>query len=295
MKRFFSLLALVVAPVAFFAADAKTQDTKSSMCDMCGTMANCFTCGPVSAADESWSSRVKLGWAGSEHHHEGLQLNTIQPFVRSDDMRNTGFVQAGAGFQGHDKKAWDLGLGYRYLTVDTNNMFGANMFYNNGHHDRRLGEGYRASLEWLTSYTTLTLGRQLHDHADSIGKWKMWNHLFNFEKAKTTLDLAFQLPYLPWTTLTLGKDWKHHGHHKGLNHLNYILDLNLLSCVSLQMGYMNGWNKNQFMRLAVTFGRSASVEHTLFDKFFSDEAFSARDLRNYTLQMVAREDVGLYR
>ena len=295
MKRFFSLLALVVAaPVVGFSADAvqKAPEAKSTMC----AMGDCFTCGPVSAADESWASRVQFTWGGYEHGHEGLQLNTIQPLFRADDMRNTVFAQAGLGMTGHDKNAWDAGLGYRYLTVDTNNMFGANLFFNDGRHEHNFGRGYRANLEWFTAYTTLTLGRQVKGHADTISHWKMWKRMGDFAKAKTTLDLSFQLPYLPWTSLTLGKDWRHHEHHdQAFKKLNYILDLNLMSCVGLQMGYKQGWNKNEFIRLVVNFGRPAVAEHTMLDKFFSDEAFTARDLRNYTLKMVDREDIGLYR
>lgn len=294
MKRFFSLLALVAAPVVGFTADAMNQKAPESK-PMCG-MGDWFTCGPVNAADECWASRVELGWGGYEHGRQGVQLNTIQPLYRADDIRNTVFAQAGLGLTGHDKNAWALGLGYRYLTVDTNNMFGINLFYNDGRHKHHSTRGYRTNLEWFTNFTTLTLGRETHGNADSFGHWKTWNRMFSFDKAKTTLDLAFQLPYLPWTTLTLGKDWRHHERHdQGFKKLNYILNLNLLSCVGLQMGYKQGWNNNQFIRLVLNFGRPAVSEHTMLDKFFADEAFTARDLRNYTLKMVDRETIGLYR
>lgn len=295
MKRFISLFALAIAPVVAFSAEAPVQtatppEAKSVMCGM----KDCFMSGPVSATDETWAARTQLDWGKHHGHGEGIHLNTIQPLYRSDDMRSTTFIQGGIGLQGSGRKGADLGLGYRYLTVDTNNMFGANMFYN-GKDFYNLGSerhGYRLSVEWFTPYTTLSLGRHLNRHAESIGRWKTWQHLGSFNKAQTTLDLEFQLPYLPWASMLIGKDWNHGTHLSGgLKKLDYSLNLNLISCLSLEAGYHNGWNKHPFARLIMSFGRAASAEHTIADKLFGDEAFTARDLRNYTLAMPSRTAV----
>lgn len=291
MKRFISLLALAVGPVLGFCADpAQPPESKSVM----GNIKDCFTGGPVSAMDETWAARTQLDWGKREHHSGAWHLNTIQPLFRSDDMRNTLFVQAGLGLQGSDKKGWDVGLGYRYLTVDSANMFGINMFYNGEHfYDvRREDRGYRMNLEWFTQYTTLTLGHHLNDHAQSVGHLKTWGHFFEKKHGDINLDLAFQLPYLPWTTFVIGKDWNH-GKSSGnvFKKLDYSLTMNLLGCLSAEVGYHHGWNHSTFGRLILSFGRAAVTEHTLADKLFSDEAFTARDLRNYTLAMPYRTAV----
>jgi len=296
MKRFFSLLALAVAPVLGHAADMQQQqqaDGKSAMGCM-GCMCNWLTGGPVSAVDETWAARTQLDWGKHHNSHEGLHLNTIQPIYRADDFRNTVFVQGGVGntLRGHEHGSSDIGLGYRYLTVDSSNMFGLNMFYNSPHFYNlsREDHGYRANFEWFTQYTTVTLGRHTDRKAKDIGKWSMWKRLGDFNRADTTLDLAFQLPYLPWAQMLIGKNWEHH-HNGGLRKLDYSFNFNLLSCLSLQAGYHNGWNKSPFARLILTFGRAASMEHTLTDKLIGDEAFTARDLRNYTLQTADRTEV----
>lgn len=291
MKRFISLLALAVGPVLGFCAEpAQMSESKTIMSDV----KDCLVGGPVSAMDETWAARTQLDWGKRAHHHEGLHLNTIQPLFRSDDMRNTFFIQAGVGLQGSDKKGADLGLGYRYLTVDSSNMFGINLFYNDNHFFdvKKEHRGYRMSLEWLTQYTTLTLGRHLNRHPQALGHLKTWGRFGDFDKAETALDLGFQLPYLPWTTFVLGKEWKDgKAHGNVFNKLNYSLTMNLLGCLSLETGYHHGWNKSPFARLILSFGRAAVTEHTLADKLFSDEAFTARDLRNYTLAMPYRTAV----
>jgi len=292
MKRFFSLLAMAVAPVMAFAADAPQASSSKSVV---GEVKDNMLSGPVSAADETWAARTELGWAKQKHHTQGFQANTIQPLYRGDDMCNTCFFQGGVGAHGQYKNAYVLGLGYRYLTTDTSNMFGINMFYNDQKHKRDHGfgmtRGYDVNLEWFTQYTTVSFGRHLHTKGDGLGKWKTWGHFFEGGHGSTTLDLAFQVPYLPWTEFTLGYDW--HTHRKNdLAKLDYTLNLNLISCVSLQGGYHRGWNKSPFARLVVNFGRAASQEHTLADKFFGDEAFTARNLTNSTLKFVPRADLG---
>jgi len=292
MKRFISLLALAVGPALGFCAEpAQPSESKSMM----GNMKDCLMGGPVSAMDETWAARTQLDWGKRHNHHEGLHLNTIQPLYRSDDMRNTFFIQGGVGLQGNDKRGADIGLGYRYLTVDSANMFGVNMFYNDNHfyNVKKEHRGYRLNLEWLTQYTTLTLGRHLNRHPQALGHLKTWKHFGEFNRSETTLDLAFQLPYLPWTTFVVGKDWqdgKNHGDHF-VKKLDYSLTMNLISCLSVEAGYHHGWNKSPFARLILSFGRAAVTEHTLADKLFADEAFTARDLRNYTLQMPYRTAV----
>ena len=58
--------------------------------------------------------------------------------------------------------------------------------------------------------------------------------------------------------------------------------------LSIEAGYQHGWNKHGFVNFVLTFGRPAVREHTLSDALLGDEAFTPRDLKNYTLDTVKR-------
>lgn len=290
MKRFLSLLALVAAPVMSFAADA--QMSKSSNMHASNKMNSCCSCGPTSAMDETWSERTyfKVGFTDSKSAF--YSLNTIQPICRDASMDNTLFVQAGVGMQKWHRSTADIGLGYRYLTQGGGNMFGISLFYfdntrthHHQHHDIMKKTGLGADLSWFTQYTTLSLGE--YHHVNKMNDSRTWNRFVELNKAKTTLDLTFQVPYLPWTKLFIGKVWNHH-HHNHKNKLDYGLSLNIAGPLAIEMGYQHGWNKNGFINFVLTFGRPAVREHTLSDAFLGDEAFTPRDLKNYTLDPVRR-------
>ncbi len=290
MKRFLSLLALVATPVMGFAADAqmsKNTNAVDKMKDFCSY-------GPTSAMDETWSDRTYLKVGFDKSSHAFYSVNTIQPLYRDASMDNTVFFQAGIGMDKWHRSTADLGLGYRYLTQGGDNMFGVSLFYFDNtrthHHHQHSSlmkkSGLGMDLSWFTRFTTLSFGR--YHGAHSMKSKHTWKKFVDFNKGTTTLDLSFQLPYLPWTQVTLGKQWHDRGHFHHMKHLDYGLTLNIAGPLAIEMGYQHGWNKSGYVNFVVTFGRPAVREHTLADAFLSDEAFTPRDLKNYTLSPVER-------
>jgi hypothetical protein len=303
MKRFLFLLALAAYPACNVAAEA----VKGGAC--CSTMdkaCECLTRGPVSASDETWHARTDLSatWGRvpprlkdhDKRRSYGLySLNTIQPLVRSDDMHNTLLGHVGFGFQSSRGNVM-AGLGYRHLVASTDHMFGlgANYSYMNLRHVRYRGPG--AYIEWLSKYTTLTLSRFWNRWRVSEDAWK--SYLKSNTRGNTThLDLTFQFPYLPWAQIMIGKTWigdkvgrrSFQSNYRGasLARLDYGLRLNLLGCLALEGGTL-GTGSNNYLRLVVSFGRPAVNEYALCDGCLADGAFSARDLKNYTLAPVLR-------
>jgi hypothetical protein len=305
MKRFLSLAALIVVPAIFWAADAAPMQQNA----MCSTMdkAKCFVmAGPVSSRDETWAARtdVSVNWEKLPKHlkhqnrsYEMYSVNTIQPIHRSENMHNTLFGYAGLGTNNWDHSSWAVGVGARHLTACTGHMFGIGLGYQDfdvRHVDFR-GPGLIG--EWMTPYTTLTYGYS-------------WNRLEVEHHAKTgylhhrrdhhlsNLDLSFQLPYLPWTQLTVGKTW--HGersfwykHGFKLHHMDYKLRLNLLGCLAVEGGRVGGFKNertNDFVRLVLSFGRPAANEYVLTDGIIGD-VMTPRDLTNYGLAPFARSRV----
>ncbi len=295
MKRFLSLLALVALPSVGFATDAQTpRKTNITAADK---MKECCSCGPTSAMEETWADRSFLKVGFTKSNSAFYSLNTIQPLYRDASMDNTLFIQAGIGMEKWHRSTGDVGLGYRYLTQSGSNMFGVSLFYFDNtrtHHHQQLDlmkkNGLGLDLSWYTKYTTLSLGR--YEHVRKMNHQKTWSNLVNFHKELTTLDLSFQIPYLPWTEFTIGKEWHHrHHHHNHFSNFDYALTLNIAGPLAVEMGYRHNEGrkkKHGFVNFIVNFGRPAVREHTLADAFLGDEAFTPRDLKNYTLDPVAR-------
>lgn len=303
MKRFISLLALVVLPTFTWSADTTTQQSTGDKVKSCV----CMT--PTNPRDESILARIDLGLdfarlpsrlVKKDRKYDLWSINTIQPIYRCDDMHNTLLGFLGIGTAKWKKGVWNIGVGYRHLTASADNMFGIGVSYRNFHLRHLHFYGPQAYLEWLTQYTTLTLGRAWYKmHVSEHPAKKFLEHGHHNCDA-TSLDLAFQFPGLPWTQVLLGRTWfqekvgrKCFKAFKGnsFKKLDYGLRLNLLGCLALEGGYLGGWGNGAYVRLILNIGRPASNEYTLADGIIGNEVFTPRDLKNYTLAPVARQRI----
>jgi len=306
MKRFLSLLALVVLPAFTWSADASMQPSQG----YADKMKSCMCMTPTSPRDETMLARTDIGvdfarlprrLVKRERLYDLYSINTIQPIWRADDMHNTFMGFGGIGTTRWRKAAWNLGLGYRHLTASADNMFGIGVAYRQMDLRHLHFRGPQAYIEWLTQYTTLTLGRAWYNHMHVTDHAA--HHFLHHHKSRceaTSLDLGFQLPGLPWTQAYLGRTWfgekigrKAFKGFKGntFAKLDYGLRLNLLGCLALEGGYLGGWGNGSFVRLVLSFGRPAFNEYTLADGILGNEVFTPRDLKNYSLAPVMRERI----
>lgn len=307
MKRFLSLLALVAVPALSWAADATMHQQPSDNMYTMGMdkMKSCMFGGPVSAKDETWLARTDTGLAfgklpghivTKDRQYALWTLNTIQPLYRADDMHNTVLGFGNIGTDRWQKPAYNVGVGYRYMTDCMSNIFGVGVGYHHVHIRHTKFHGPRAYVEWLSQYTTLTLtGGDDRMHVSEHA----FRHCLRQHRrlSSTSLDFAVQLPYLPWTQVLLGRTWFggkdgrkafHHYRNINLAKLDYGLRLNLLGCLALEGGYLGGWTHNPYVRLVLSFGRPASNEYTLADGVLGDGMFTARNLKDWTLAPVYR-------
>ena len=303
MKRFLSLIALVVLPALTWAADGVSQQS-SGYADKVKSY-TCMT--PTSPRDECWLARTDIGvdfarlptnLVKKDRLYDLWSINTVQPIWRSDDLHNTYLAFGGIGSTKWNEAAWNIGVGYRHLNASADNMFGIGVAYRHMDINHLKFHGPQAYLEWLTQYTTLTLGRawdRMHTNKHPA------HHFLRHSKTKdmpTSLDLSFQFPGLPWTQVLLGRTWfgekvGHKAfksfHGNSFAKLDYGLRMNILGCLALEGGYLGGWGNGEYVRLVLSFGRPAVAEYTLMDGILGNEVFTPRDLKNYTLAPVARE------
>jgi len=278
MRRFLLSLALAASPLAgLVAADAQTA-VKSTM----DRVRQAYNLSATSMAEETWLDRtfVKIDFNKSTNAFYGI--NTVQPLYRDVAGDNVLFVQAGTNMKHWNRAMSNVGLGYRYFTPNGDNMFGASLFYYDSAH---ASNGLGAGLSWFTPYTNVTLGR-FHNVHGSMATGKAWKRFVDFNKSITSLDVSFQLPYLPWAEATIGKVWNNH-RPRVLKHtfknLDYSLTLNLTGPLAIEAGYSHGWNKTGYVNFVVSFGRPATRQFTLADGFLADEAFTPRDLARLAL------------
>ncbi|MGR3952004.1 MAG: hypothetical protein QRY74_03765 [Chlamydia sp.] len=284
MKRFFTLLALVAAPVVVSAADVQLKPVYTNSTDR---LVESFNNGPKSALAETCADRTSWKLGFNKSSSAAYSVNTIQPLYRDASMDNTVFLQAGIGMEKWHRSLADIGVGYRYLSHNGDNMFGASLFYFDGtgthkHLSNHLG----ADISWFTPFTTVSLGRS--QKVKSFKGLKTWTKFARINKETTTLDVSVQLPYLPWTTLTVGKAWRNNCKFHNLKKLNYGLTLNIAGPLAVEMGYNKGFHNKGYVNFVLTFGRPAVREHTLMDGFVSEEILAPRDLKNHTLAPVTR-------
>lgn len=290
MKRFLSLLSLLVVPTcSWAAAQEQRPESNSSRAEAIKG----FCCTPVSPRDETWAARTDVGvvWGKVPYrllpNHRSYtlySLNTIQPLYRSDDLHQNLFVFGGLGTTKWKNSSWNVGLGYRYLTASADNLFGIGISQHRMKLNRLRFHGPAAFVNWSSLYTDLSLSRA-------------WNRFgvhgcgSKVRSEMTSVDLGVQLPYLPWTKLSLGRTWFgdkfgrrcfHSYRGASLKRLDYGLKFNLLGCLSLEGGYLGGWGRNSFVRLVLSLGRPASAEYALTDGLLGNEAFTPRDLKNIT-------------
>jgi hypothetical protein len=304
MKRFLSLLALVALPTFTWSVDASTQQSQSYG----DKMKSCVCMTPTNPRDECWLSRFDVGvdfarlpsrLVKKDRLYDLWSINTIQPIFRTDDMHSTLFGFAGVGTAKWKKGAWNIGAGYRHLIASADHMFGIGVSYRDFDLRHLHFRGPQAYIEWLSQYTTLTLGRAWYKmHVTEHAAHHFLHRKHNLDA--TSLDLAFQFPGLPWTQVLLGRTWfqekigrKAFDSYRGnsFKKLDYGLRLNLLGCLALEGGYLGGWGNGAYVRLILNIGRPASNEYTLVDGIIGNEVFTPRDLKNYTLAPVARERI----
>ena len=118
--------------------------------------------------------------------------------LSSDEYSNT-FTQFSLHTQetnGHDRFIGNLGFGYRMLSDDKSNLFGANVFFDNDfeaeHRRGSIGLEVKGAYLDLTvnSYYALTDSKNYKGTAEEV-------------LSGQTINLASQIPYAPWANFNL--------------------------------------------------------------------------------------------
>ncbi len=243
----------------------------------------------IGSCCNDWLKRTEWSFDLNDHAKPNWEVETIQPFYTTPcNYGHTLFWQGRVSKRSSDN-TYNIGLGWRYLTCNQDWLFGVNSFFDSTrkHKHQRLGAGLETMYRQFTfraNYYRPTTGKRCVKRDDGI-RWT--------EEALEGYDweLESPLPYLPWARLAFS-GYHFRGDERGdINGYRGNLWMFISDNIQLEAGRSaDNRHHNNFIKFIFTFGRPCEVEYTLLKDFCSRDAFVCRNLANWTLAKVKREN-----
>jgi hypothetical protein len=214
----------------------------------------------------------------------------VQPLYQDADKQNTLFVQASQlryDQIGKFRDTTNIGLGYRRLFLDNQAMAGLNAFFDNewtyGHKRYSVG----GELKWAMLDFNSNVYRRITD-------FKMIDSSTSTEERAMNgydFELRSQVPYLPWMRVGARYYRWQSDLADDTRGWQYSADADITQNLSIEAGWRkdNFSNTDGFVKFVFRLARTDRPV-MLSDKAVSNTAFEKRDMRNYTLDKVRREN-----
>lgn len=236
-----------------------------------------------------WLSRFEFDWNVGEDDKPEFSLLTVQPLYQSRDSRDTIFTQLRIARDysfGKYRTTTNIGLGYRRLVANNNVLLGANVFFDREwrFNHSRLGFGGEARISgfdlFVNYYDALT-GK--HNTSTTT-----------FEEALNGFDaeLTAQVPYLPWARVR-GKyfTWDTKALGDNIDGYTASVELDLHQNIQLEAGYTDDDFNDGVWFLTMRFIPGNRHRPVLASsRAIDSQAFQWRDMRDYTLDKVRRQN-----
>jgi hypothetical protein len=238
-----------------------------------------------------WAKRIEVQFDLETEAKPVYSIRTVQPLYQSADKVNTFFTQLRyARHTDFDlrRHTSNIGLGYRRLLLDNTVMLGANV-----HYDRewrrshsRLGVGLEARWSgadiFLNRYQGLSSERTVSSTVteDIMDGWDV--------------QALLQVPYIPSTrVMATGSRWKKSANDY-INGWRAGLESDLTPFTQISLGASNDNDQSDpefFVNFRVSLGGYGHKRPTLLgENSVSKVAWERRDMSNYTLDRVRREE-----
>lgn len=244
----------------------------------------------VSSWDD-WKMRTEVALDAESGRKPFYSIETVQPLYRAFDRQNTLLMQFRAAeidrFN-ERRNVFNLGLGYRKLMSENSAIAGLKLFYDteSSYGINRWSVG--GNLSWkaidlyANKYTAITDRAKTNEGAS--------------EKSLNgqDIDVALQLPFMPWAKLhTMYYQWD-----RGL-----VADKIIGKKVSLEGALSLNWTvemgrntdnvvaNDNFMVLRYRWAGSVREHQNANTNFISSSAFEMRDMRDYTLERMRRNNL----
>ena len=237
-----------------------------------------------------WAKRIEFEWNVQKDFKPSYSILTVQPLYQDKDKQNTIFVQASQlRYDQIDKyrDTTNIGLGYRRLLFDNQVLVGINSFFDYewtyGHERGSVG----GELKWAMLDFNANIYRRLSDE-------KMIDAATStIERAMSGYDveLRSQMPFLPWVRIGARYYRWQSDFADDIKGWRYSADADITQNLSIEAGWTND-NVDSNSAYAKVVFRLARTDRPvmLSDKVVSKDIFDKRDMRNYTLDKVRREN-----
>ena len=253
-----------------------------------------FSCAHAdnTASWDDWLSRTEIGVDALRGGKPGYSVETVQPLYQDKAKQDTFFTQLRAASNerfGERRNTFNLGVGYRNLFANNNALAGVNVFYDieTKHSLKRWSIGGELRWSAFDLYANKYFG---------ITDWKTTN---NGAQEKPLdgydLDLASQIPYMPWAKAHLiNYRWNRERAAEDLSGNKLTFEGDLTPNLSIEFG--RNFNTNNiaedgnFAMLRFRLNGNSKRPNAMTN-FLSSNAFDARDMSGHTLDRVRRNNL----
>jgi len=253
-----------------------------------------FSCAHAdnTASWDDWLSRTEIGVDALRGGKPGYSVETVQPLYQDKAKQDTFFTQLRAASNerfGERRNTFNLGVGYRNLFANNNALAGVNVFYDieTKHSLQRWSIGGELRWSAFDLYANKYFG---------ITDWKTTN---NGAQEKPLdgydLDLASQIPYMPWAKAHLiNYRWNRERAAEDLSGNKLTFEGDLTPNLSIEFG--RNFNTNNiaedgnFAMLRFRLNGNSKRPNAMTN-FLSSNAFDARDMSGHTLDRVRRNNL----
>lgn len=244
----------------------------------------------VSSWDD-WKMRTELALDTETGRKPFYFIETVQPLYRAFDRQNTLLMQfraAEADRFTERRNVLNLGLGYRKLLSDNSAMAGLKVFYDT---ESKYGMS-RWSIGGDLSWKALDL------YANKYTGITDWTNTSDGASEKSLsgydVDVALQIPFMPWAKL-------HRMYYQWDREL--VADKIIGNKLSLEGALSLNWTvemgrhtdnivaNDNFMVLRYRWAGSVREHQNANTNFISSSAFEMRDMRDYTLEHMRRNNM----
>ncbi len=235
-----------------------------------------------------WAQHIEFEVEFQEDNEPEWSLLVVLPLYESENDQDTFFTQLSQRrytLFGDSRDVTNAGLGYRRLLFDNTVLVGVNGFFD---------------FEWDNKHQRTSAGAE--------AKWTGFdlssNYYFGLTNAKSAganvtekaldgwdVELTAQVPYLPWARAR-GKrfEWQTENLENDIDGWSASLEMDISQNLQIEGGFIddNFTDTEGFLQITfrMAFGRPVALSSMLFD----DQPWQIRDMREYRLDKVRREN-----
>ncbi len=218
---------------------------------------------------------------------------TVQPLYQTPDKAQTIFTQLSQRRYEHlgtDRDVSNIGFGYRHLFADNTVLTGVNTFFDYEWKRAHRRGGIGAEVKWfgvdLTANSYFAL-------SDKSGRGLAGDTQEEVLDGRD-IELSAQLPYLPWARIHGRKYyWDSVANSEDIDGWSASLEADIQQNVRIEAGVTDDnfqENRETFAKLTFHIPFGGPRPTLLSSAYVSDVAWQMRDMRNYTLDKVRREN-----